>query len=136
MTGDDRDLRDLFASLRAEEESSAPDLEDLLRRQPVRGRSKSAGRLIAAGALLAAAIAAVVWLLPEIEKPHGYRERPVAFITQWKSPTDFLLDTPGRDLLQTVPSVGAEHEYEFAPHPTQKHLHPRTQKNPLKEERP
>jgi hypothetical protein len=31
----------------------------------------------------------------------------VASLTEWKASTDFLLETPGRELLETVPVIGA-----------------------------
>jgi hypothetical protein len=53
-------------------------------------------------------------LPPEPTKPaRGARRhrqssvRAATLISEWQSPTDFLLKTPGDDLLKTVPRVGA-----------------------------
>ncbi len=98
MTDVDRDLRNRFAALRDEEKARTPQLLDILRSGHVRGRSKSMGMLIAASAVLAlaATIVVVVGLWPAPERGPRGLQRPAASITQWKSPTAFLLDTPGR----------------------------------------
>jgi hypothetical protein len=31
---------------------------------------------------------------------------PMAAVAQWIAPTDFLLDTPGREIVHTVPRIG------------------------------
>ena len=31
---------------------------------------------------------------------------PMTSIEQWTAPTDFLLETPGRELVETVPRIG------------------------------
>ena len=45
---------------------------------------------------------------PRRARPHRQLpERGAALISQWRSPTDFLLRTPGDELLRSVPRVGA-----------------------------
>jgi hypothetical protein len=127
MTDSDQDLRDRFRALRQEEETRAPELADLLRRVPVRASSKSARRLIVAAALLAATVATVLLFWPTLPSFHQNPGKPVVSITQWKSPTEFLLDTPGRDILRTVPSMGVWHESEFTSPAKQKHRQAETQ---------
>jgi hypothetical protein len=58
-------------------------------------------------------VEAVPTLPPEPSKPahraRGHRQSPVrtaTLISEWQSPTDFLLKTPGDELLKTVPRVG------------------------------
>jgi hypothetical protein len=117
---DDRDLRDRFAALRREEEARAPAFAALAtsRRQH---RRLSPGMFIAAAACVAAILAAVLWAMPLLWKPQHEPGTHVASITEWKPPTDFLLETPGRELLRTVPTIGAWPEDATAPVPPQRH---------------
>jgi hypothetical protein len=123
MIDEDRDLRGRFAALRAEEAVQAP--ECAVFRHPITARrtAKPSIGLIAASALLAAIVAAIVASHPPRRTP----DRPVASIAEWKSPTDFLLDTPGRDLLQTVPTIGIWPGNPDIPRPRHKHPHRTTQ---------
>lgn len=99
---DDSDLRERFAALRREEQRNVPGFLGMLgnARRPPRTR-----RVLPSAAVLAtaAAVLAVLALLPLRER-QGPREAPS--IAEWKSPTDFLLATPGRDLLTTLPQFG------------------------------
>lgn len=104
MTGGDRDLRERFAALRREEEARVPEFVVRSRRGNEPGKQRFSGKLIAASACLAATIAAALWLLRPTQPPNAYE--PVAVITEWKPPTNFLLDTPGRELLRAVPTIG------------------------------
>jgi hypothetical protein len=130
MIEDDPDLRHQFTALRNEEQTRTPEFVDLLHRENVRPRSKSFSRLIAASALLAVTIASIFWIRPALHALHRDAGKAVVSITEWKSPTAFLLDTPGRDILQTVPRIGVGHEFDFAPRATQKHRHVNTQPLP------
>lgn len=96
---DDRELAAAFADLRREEEVRTPPFDEIVRRG--RAHPSRAGRSLAARPLWLAAAAALValgvWL--------GVRTREirpsaaVPPLAEWRSPTDFLLATPGRDLL-------------------------------------
>jgi hypothetical protein len=110
----DDDLRARFAELRREETALAPDFVVPSRSwvEPV-GRW-SAGRLAAVTACLAAMVTGAVWLGMAPPKPGG-NGQPVASLMEWKAPTDFLLQTPGRELLRTVPAIGVWHDYTGAP---------------------
>jgi hypothetical protein len=103
---DDRDLRDLFARLRESDRRLAPDCERLLQR----ARRQSPPRLALAGAGLAVAVMAAALLVMTrlADKPDGdaVTSSIPTSITYWRAPTDFLLDTPGRDLLRTIPGIG------------------------------
>jgi hypothetical protein len=127
MSGHDRDLQEYFAALRREEESLVPPLSSLSRTANGRGRRKRTRRLIVAIACLATMIAAAVWLLPGSRLPHGQlnqrRGQAVASITSWKPATDFLLNTPGRELLQGVPVVGDWRGAAIAPRAGERHRH-------------
>jgi hypothetical protein len=60
-------------------------------------------RLAAAGVVCAVVVATVVW--PTVKK-HWHIGEPEISITQWRSPTDSLLQTPGQDLLRSTPKLG------------------------------
>jgi len=48
-------------------------------------------------------------------RPQPEPGKPVASLMEWKPPTDFLLETPGRELLRTVPAIGAVQNGLIAP---------------------
>jgi hypothetical protein len=124
--GDDRvfrddDLRARFAALRREEESLAPEFA-LSSPRVTQGRRRSVGKRIAFAASLVSAIAVVVLVLRFApQKAHPEAGNPVASLTDWKAPTDFLLETPGRELLRDVPAIGVWHDYTRATKPNRKH---------------
>jgi hypothetical protein len=95
---DDRALSAAFADLRREEEQQTPPFDEVVRR----GRTRPAytiGLLGSRPLRLAAAVvlaALVVWLGVRAREPHHSSVPPLA---EWRSPTDFLLATPGRDFL-------------------------------------
>jgi hypothetical protein len=100
---DDRKLAEAFADLRREEEGRIPPFAEVVRRG--RARSSRGARFLPARSLwLSAAVALValgVWLGVWLEIP-AREPRPSAAVpplAEWRSPTDFLLATPGRDLL-------------------------------------
>lgn len=99
---DDRDLRERFASLRESQRTRMPGFEPLLRRS--RRYSRSGARLAAAG--LIATVAAVSLLLSMRDRGVPAEGVATPSIASWRGPTDFLLATPGRDLLRTVPDIG------------------------------
>ena len=96
---DDRTLAAAFAALRREEEGRTAPFAEVVRRG--RARPPRAGLLPARPLWLAAAVALAVlgvwlgvwWGIPAREP------RPTIPLAEWRSPTDFLLATPGRDLL-------------------------------------
>jgi hypothetical protein len=121
----DGDLRARFVALRREEEALAPDFV-----MPSRSWAEplgrwSAGRLAGVTACLVAMVVGALWLGSVPPKPQRSGE-PVASLTEWKAPTDFLLQTPGLELLQTVPAIGVWHDYA---HPSgEREKHPRVRK--------
>ena len=95
---DDRALATAFAGLRREEEGRTPPFAEVVRRG--RARPTPAAGLLPIRPLGLAAVVALavlgVWLGVRVREP-----RPAAMpsLSEWHSPTDFLLATPGRDLL-------------------------------------
>lgn len=110
MSSDDRDLYEYFAAVRREETARVPPmpLPSLIADVP-RRRSLPA-KLVTATACLAIIIAGIVWMLPRSRVPHQRanreRQQVAVSITSWKPATDFLLNTPGREILQGVPAIG------------------------------
>jgi anti-sigma factor RsiW len=96
-SNEDRDLRERFASLRREDVLLAPDFA-VVQRRPSGGQPAWSRWAAAAAAMVMVAAVLLVKFYP---RPAA----PAQSLTEWKSPTDFLLETPGRGLLQT-PSFG------------------------------
>ena len=93
-------LRKQFQALRATEAGSAPAFEVSMR--PARVRRRPWLRL----GVATAAAAAVVWFFATRDSSSPY---PIDTATaSWSAPTDFLLHTPGSDLLTGLPRVGPE----------------------------
>jgi hypothetical protein len=94
---DDRELAAAFAELRREEEARTRPFDEVVRR----ARSARGIRLLPARPLwLAAAVALAVlsvWLWAPVREPRPSAALPP--LAEWRSPTEFLLATPGRDLL-------------------------------------
>jgi hypothetical protein len=111
----DRDLRDSFAALRRQEEAAAPGFGTLSelaarRRRRARGRKRRLQPLAAAAATAAVACAALVlatspWLRPHARPAGTYA--PAPSISAWRPATDFLLRTPGHEVLVRLPAFGS-----------------------------
>lgn len=124
----DDDLRARFAELRRGEEAQAPEFEFPSPGWAGHGRWRSGGKLIALAVCLVAVTAAVLWLRLVLSKPER-NGNPVVSITEWRPPTDFLLETPGRELLRTVPAIGVWHDH--AKGSTRRQTHPQVRKQDL-----
>ena len=62
--------------------------------------------MAAVAVVLVTMVTAILLFRPPRRKPPRYAPKSVTSITEWKAPTDFLLATPGRELLETVPQIG------------------------------
>jgi hypothetical protein len=104
--GEDPDLEAAFAALRRQEETAGRSFAALWaaageRRQ---GRTVKPWRpLLLAGAAAAAGLLAVALALWRLPPPSA---GTVPTISQWRPATDFLLQTPGRELLGEAPTLG------------------------------
>jgi hypothetical protein len=102
---EDDDLRRRFQALAASDARSTPALSRTMRAARARAARASAAekatrrRWITAGLLGAVATAAAAIIVVKREPP------PLIDLStaHWVAPTDFLLNTPGRSLLRTVP---------------------------------
>ena len=112
---DDSDLRKLFQEAREADEASAPDFRRI-RRRAAEGRAKSPRLRWGLIALPAAGVLAVGLSLlvagrgsdtPARESvPSEASEVSALRLDDWTAPTDFLLETPGRELLGSFPPIG------------------------------
>ena len=106
MTDDrDRALHELFGALRGEAAAGAPEFRDALagvarRRERVRRARRRVAGITAVVAATALGLMIVAWPITG-----GKRVALVDLATtRWEAPTDFLLRTPGAELLRTVPT--------------------------------
>jgi len=98
-----------FRQLRQADEQGAPSFEDVLNTARRRAARRPAQRLylqlaVVATLVLFLALPALWWQMRRQAARHSAIQ--AASISQWKSPTDFLIETPGRNLLKTVPRIG------------------------------
>ena len=102
MSDDDRDLRDRFAQLRHEDRSRVPAFG-----VPVAGDASRPRWPV--GIAVAAATTLIALVLTQPDRHPSVLVDPGA--TAWRSPTDFLLITPGGEMLRTVPAVGSPNDW-------------------------
>ena len=95
----DDDLQSRFDALRRADEGTAPDLATLI----ARPRAHSRRPIVFGAAFAAAAVVLVVVGLRFYAPPTPPPAAPS--ILAWRSPTASLLQTPGLELLRTVPSL-------------------------------
>ena len=84
-------LQEAFDALRQQEAASAPRFDRMWRARAPRSLTPR----LAFAAMLLITVAVLVF------QP----QKPQPSITAWKAPTDFLLQTPGRELLTSVPDL-------------------------------
>jgi len=108
MTDADRDLRERFERLRAEDARGAPSFSALLQRGRSRVPAARVSRLRPILALAAVLALAALLVSPRRTAPPSVPSTPPLALDHWRAPTDFLLDTPGRQLLGEVPSFGSD----------------------------
>jgi|GEM_PF-2151712 len=98
---DDRELAAAFSALRREEQEQSPPFAEVVRRARARfPRRESSLRFqlrwaVAAGLVLAVLAA---WLGLRTSGPE-LPAAPAPSLAEWRSPTDFLLETSGREIL-------------------------------------
>ena len=95
---DDDPLDGLFAAREHRDEAASPSFERVLRR-PVRDVRGAAGRWWRPAAVGALLLALAVFGIVRSRHPE-----PVPTLADWKAPTDFLLNVPGGELLDSTPA--------------------------------
>ena len=108
MTGERR-LRELFESARRRDEASAPRFLEVLRRE--RPTERAVRIPLAARLATIAIVLALIGLLAvsrRVARPTVVPPVTSELLSsaRWSGPTDFLLATPGRDLLRSTPRIG------------------------------
>ena len=98
---DENELREQFAALRREESAGAPEFRRML--AAARTRPRSGRRDIG---FLAAAALVLIALVAILRMGHGHRMPVDLAGVRVRTPTDFLLQVPGAELLRTVPRLG------------------------------
>lgn len=100
------DLREMFSALKEEDRQLGASFRTVFGRSRLRRRETSR-KWVAAASLAAAGAVIVVTLVNTINRasPKPWMH-PSLSATSWRAPTDFLLETPGRDLLGGIPSLG------------------------------
>lgn len=101
---DGADLRAAFAVVRREDAAGAPPFEAVLAASR-RATHRRRPWLVPALTGTMAAVVVAVAVLTVARRPEP-RPPWAPSIEDWTAPTDFLLETPGMELLETVPSIG------------------------------
>lgn len=103
---DDPEIRQHFNAARERRESLAPSFHEILERPRRNERPASFHRvrlLVTAFVVFAVLISAyLVWYEKPVPRP---LEAELSALTEWHSPTDFLLKTPGGELLEGTPAI-------------------------------
>lgn len=118
-TDEDLDLQQEFARLRREEVAVVPPFARTL--NAARGKAPDRARPLrwgfALAAPLAAAAAVALWVVAAHQAPQPTTTTTeVALHTSlegWDTPTDYLLDAPGIDLLDSLPELGDTDSYDI-----------------------
>lgn len=115
---EDLDLRQEFVRLRREETATVPAFAPTLEaaRRKAAGRPSSARWGFALAMPLAAAAGLALWLVAGQETPSpSATPTEVALgapLENWATPTDYLLDGPGIELLDSLPELGDADSYD------------------------
>ena len=99
---EDRSLREFFAAVHADDR--APAFERLARGP--RPRRRASWKPAVAAAVLVAGLS-LAWLAPRLGGPGLSEAEQMALaseLSSWQAPLDFLLETPGREILSSAPA--------------------------------
>ena len=108
----DREIEEMFARLKADERRDAPSFQEV-RARATRPHQPRSTRVPVLATIAAAVAFLVIGTLVRQDRPRS----DVALLdvdlgaSTWSSPTDFLLSTPGSDLMRMVPAVGAPRDW-------------------------
>ena len=106
MNDDDRELRELFSRLKQEDRARVPSF-----RMPSAREAPRWGPMARVAVAAAIVLIALVLLRPDRTPPTMTRQLVDLGTPGWQSPTDFLLITPGSELLRSVPAVGSPDDW-------------------------
>jgi len=94
-------LHERFAELRAEERRAVPRFDAMPRER----RRRVAWRMIAATATLLLIVIVSIAIRPHPTKFSDSDRAAARSVAEWQPPTDFLLRTPGSDVLASTPRI-------------------------------
>ena len=94
-------LHERFAELRAEERRVVPRFDAMPRER----RRRVAWRMIAAAATLLLIVGISIMIRPHPTKFSDSDRAAARSVAEWHPPTDFLLRTPGSDMLTSTPRI-------------------------------
>jgi hypothetical protein len=100
----DHNFRERFAELRREDQADAGEFSSFLHR--ARPRANSIRRSIWVAVAAGVAVMIAVMVMSPVRLGRRTIASPEISVTQWRSSTDFLLHTPGLELLRTIPKIG------------------------------
>lgn len=103
MTEQNHDLEELFRALRRRAATATPSFNATLAAARHGAQPRRPVRLVAAVAAGIVIVLLAVTLVGRHEPRAGAVDLAA---TTWEGPTDFLLQTPGADLLRNVPALG------------------------------
>jgi hypothetical protein len=109
---EDDDLRERFAALREQDEREGPGFAQL------RARALARRRVGARRWALAAATTATLALFALIVGREPQPRPSMPSLAEWRAPTDFLLKTPGREVLTLGPSLDRGSSTALLPAPS------------------
>jgi hypothetical protein len=109
---DDRDVRESFAALRREDDAASPAFDPMwdraARRHASRRSARASRQALWAAAGVACLAGATILYRAASPPPETVSDDVARAFAEWRAPTDFLLRTPGRELLETVPRIGVD----------------------------
>ena len=101
----DEGLRELFCELRAAQQSTAPPFSRVWHNATT-ARSQQRSRIWVPAATGAAVVVTVVLLMTHLAPVSERLPTDNTTLSQWQSPTAFLLDYTEMDLFREVPTLG------------------------------
>lgn len=106
---DEKEIKELFRKLKHHDERLAPTFAEtwstVVSRAGKVARPHHILRIAAATVVLALVLSSAIIIFREFSQQHIVHESALT-LSQWKSPTDFLLKSPDEQLLNSVPQLG------------------------------
>lgn len=104
---DDERLHDLFRDADRAQRAEAPSFSGLLRVSRERPRRYDTYRMVLLAVAASILLAGIV--IHSLRDSRPQLSPPDSFYSsvRWEGPTDFLLETPGKEILDTTPRIGA-----------------------------
>ncbi|HEX4963556.1 MAG TPA: hypothetical protein VF173_22190 [Thermoanaerobaculia bacterium] len=113
----DRELAAAFSALRREEQEQLPPFADVVRRgraRTLRRVTPRRLRLVWAAAAMIAIAGLALWL--GLRRPVPQTPAGIPSLAEWRSPTDFLLETSGQEIL-AAPAGWSRSVLDLETHP-------------------